>query len=121
MCLMAFAVFIVSCQVGYDGKQNVKVLLAANPDEARAEAFMGFLEDHFVLVGSVPYEEFKPADADNYDVIIFDGGLVVIDSNRINMPKTPEIPKDFSRPMILIGGPGIGVAERNFDTKIGWL
>ena len=119
--LSIFALSILFCQGGNDGKQKVKVLLAANPDTTRAEAFMDFLGEHFATVGQVPYEEFKPSDAEGYDVIIFDGGLVVIADNSIKAPKAPEIPDDFSRPTILIGGPATSLAQKNFNSKISWL
>ncbi len=58
-----------------------------------------------------------------FDVVVFDWGKVFFkeDANgRLKLPKVPDLPKDFDRPMVLIGSPGIRIAE-HFGARLDWL
>lgn len=104
-------------------KQDLAVLYAGDPDGARTADFEEFLGKHFKNVGTTSYEEFEPEAMEGYDVVIFDWGKVYFrenESGRLQLPKVPKLPKDFSRPMVLIGSPGIRIAEQ-FGARLDWL
>jgi hypothetical protein len=51
--------------------------------------------------------------ADGYDVIVFDGPV------SLGMPRSPELPRDFCRPSVLVGVVGTRIAQL-LDLKIDW-
>src|SRR5436309_1779294 len=54
------------------GPIDLRVLYAGNPGSDRERDFTSFLGRHFARVGTTDYERFKEADAQGYDVVIFD-------------------------------------------------
>ena len=101
--------------------QDLRVLYAGDPDDARTEDFEKFLAAHFKAVGTTSYSTFSPAAMDDYDVVIFDWGKIFDrENNRLHSPERPALPADFSRPMVLIGAPGIRIAE-SLGARLDWL
>jgi len=101
--------------------QDLRVLYAGDPDDARTEDFEQFLAKHFKAVGTTSYSTFTPAAMSGYDVVIFDWGKIFDrEQSRLHSPKRPELPDDFSRPMVLIGAPGIRIAE-SLGARLDWL
>ncbi len=111
---------LVSPAVADEDLQNLRVLYAGDLENERTEDFRSFLEENFVDVGVVSYEALTPATADDYDVVIFDWGRVYFPEERaLHMPQVPDL-DDFNRPMVLIGAPGIRIAESR-NAKLDWL
>jgi hypothetical protein len=112
-------------------KADLKILYAGNVDSPRGRDFTAFLEQHFARVTPVDFGKFREADPQGHDVVIFDWTSIYprdkdgkIDgaqiSGRIKMPPTPQVPRDFDRPAILIGAAG-GQVGRSVGLKIDWL
>ena len=111
------------------GKFELRILYAGNRESDRAKDFAAFLEEHFAKVTVAGLADFKPSDADGYDVVIFDwtsiyprdkSGKIDQSLGNISMPKTPRLPQDFSRPTVLIGAAG-GQVAGSLQLKINWL
>ena len=110
-------------------KVQLKVLYAGKPNDARTKDFVSFLQEQFVRVGEVDYEKFKPDQAKDFDVVIFDwpsiyprdkDGKIAPKLTSLNSPKPPKLPEDFDRPAILIGAAGSS-ATSQLRLKINWL
>jgi hypothetical protein len=110
-------------------KIEVKVLYAGKPNDARTKDFVSFLQQHFVRVGEADYEKFKPDEAKDFDVVIFDwpsiyprdkDGKIAPKFISLNSPKPPKLSEDFNRPAILIGAAGAS-ATSQLRLKINWL
>ena len=109
-------------------KSPLRVLYAGKPGSEREADFAKFLGARFETVKTGNYETFTPADAEDFDVVIFDwpsiyprdeNGKVDFKNNDLKQPKPPEIDGKFSRPTILIGGAGGGLAQK-LNTAINW-
>ena len=107
---------------------GLKVLYAGNPGSAREKDFVSFLGEHFQKVGTAHYSKFTEADAEGYDVILFDwtsiyprdeDGKIKEKIDRLNSPTAPKLPEDFDRPSILIGAAG-GFLAQPLRLKIDW-
>ena len=107
---------------------GLKVLYAGNPGSARERDFVSFLGAHFAEVGTVHYSKFTEADAEGYDVILFDWtsiyprdeeGNIKKKIDRLNSPTPPKLPEGFDRPSILIGAAG-GYVAMPLRLKIDW-
>jgi hypothetical protein len=115
---------------GDPAKIDLRILYAGNPGSDRMADFKQLLEQHFSAVGTADYTAFKPADADEYDVVIFDwtsiyprdenGKIKMEDPPQMNQPTPPALGKDFARPAILIGGAGGSIAN-TYGGSIGQL
>lgn len=112
-----------------DEKINLKVLYAGNPGSPRAKDFVAFLGRHFARVGATDYEKFKPEEAKDFDVVVFDwtsiyprdeSGKIAEKAGGLRSPKAPRLPADFDRPAVLIGAAGADVAGP-LRLKIDWL
>src|SRR3569623_621280 len=101
-------------------KSPLRVLYAGNCYRARADDFADFLGQHFSK-GTVAWRtNFKPSDADEHDVVIFDWTSMwprdkegKIDDKRSvpAAPMPPTLPRSFPRPTVLIGQVGGQVAS----------
>ncbi len=107
---------------------GLKVLYAGNPGSAREKDFVKFLGEHFAEVGTAHYSQFAEADAEGYDVVIFDwtsiyprdeDGKIKKEFDRLNSPTPPKLPEDFDRPSILIGAAG-GYVAMPLKLKLDW-
>jgi hypothetical protein len=102
-------------------KIPLKVLYAGVPDSTRTKDFVSFLESQFTKVGTAPYTEFSPKLADGFDVVVFDAGAKPNrKDDEIGLPKPPNLPRDFDRATVLIGGAGTNIAL-SLKLKIDWL
>jgi len=104
---------------GANEKINVRVLYAGVLDDPRTTEFVGFLEQHFVSVGRTSYSDFTPKDADGYDVVVFDAEPKPT-INTIGLPRAPNLPSDYDRASILVGGAGV-LATMPLKLKLDWL
>jgi hypothetical protein len=57
---------------GTNGVIPLRVLYLARSDEERTRAFVNLFEEHFQAAASVQRDEFVPAQADQYDVVVLD-------------------------------------------------
>ena len=102
---------------------DLRVLYLGKPDSERLADFRRLLADHFAKVTTADLRTFKEADANGQDIVIVDWtneykvGGGVIDGKGF---RAPQISKDFTRPMILIGQAG-GKVTLQLDIKIDWL
>jgi hypothetical protein len=117
------AVWFVGPVVGAEppppaGKINLRVLYAGVPGDARTAEFMAFLGKYFTKVGQAPFSQFEPKMADGYDVVIFDAEPKPT-PNSIGMPPRPNLPRDYDRATVLIGG--AVMVTLPLQTKIDWL
>jgi hypothetical protein len=129
-CLAALAAMVLlNATASAAEKIDVKVLYAGKPNDARTKDFVSFLQQHFVRVGEADYEKFKPDEARDFDVVIFDwpsiyprdkDGKIAPKLTSLNSPKPPKLPEDFTRPAILIGAAGAS-ATAQLRLKINWL
>jgi hypothetical protein len=131
LALSSFAISRAPRAAGADpAKIELRVLYAGNPGSDRMADFKQLLEQHFTAVGTADYSAFNPADADNYDVVIFDwtsiyprdenGKIKAEEPMQMNQPTPPALGKDFARPTILIGGAG-GTIANTYGGSIGQL
>jgi hypothetical protein len=107
---VALAALLLTGQALSAGEKfDVKVLYAAKPGDARTKDFVAFLQQHFVRVGETDYEKFKPEEAKDFDVVIFDWPSIYprdkdgkIEEKRagLNSPKHLKLTEDFDRPAI---------------------
>ena len=104
------------------------MLYAGNPGSAREKDFVSFLGEHFQEVGTAHYSKFTEADAEGYDVVLFDwtsiyprdeDGKIKEKFDRLNSPTPPKLSEDFDRPSILIGAAG-GFLAQPLHLKIDW-
>ena len=95
----------------------------------RAKDFVSFLEKHFVKTGSADFGKFKEADANSYDVVLFDwtsiyprdkAGKIDNSVRNISMPPAPQLSAKFAKATILIGAAGGQIAGPR-QLKINWL
>ena len=109
-------------------KSPLRVLYAGKPGSEREADFAKFLGERFSTVKTGNYEKFSPDDAEDFDVVIFDwpsvyprdaAGKVDFKNQKMLTPKPPEIDGKFSRPTILIGAAGGGLAQK-LNTAINW-
>ena len=108
---------------------ELKVLYAGNPDSDRAEDFQQLLSQHFEAVEVMNYGDFRPDDADGFDVVIFDwtstyprdedGTINWEKENGFSSPPAPQLPSSFDRPAVLIGAAGGGICNR-MNIAINW-
>ncbi len=127
--------WVAACGVeaaGADEPGRLKVLYAGNPGSDRERDYVDFLKQTFARVDAVDYRAFREDMADGHDVVIFDwtsidkrdaaGRKIDLESAEggMNYPKpTPHLSEGYSRPTILIGGPGERVV-RPLRLKIDW-
>lgn len=111
------------------GRLPLRILYAGNEGSDRAENFAAFLGEHFAKVTIAPLASFKPEDAQDHDVVIFDwtsiyprdkDGKIDNSVGNIATPQAPALPQTFSRPTILIGAAG-GQVAGHLQIKINWL
>ncbi|MEM7205266.1 MAG: hypothetical protein AAF628_33735 [Planctomycetota bacterium] len=93
-----------------DGKLDLAVLVTGREDGTRRSAFATFLEQHFARVGVCDYTAFAPADADDFDVVVFDCEIRPA-PGRIGLAKAPTLPPDFARASMLVAGGGAILAD----------
>jgi hypothetical protein len=112
---------------------DLRVLYAGERGSDREADFKKFLEENFTKVGTGDYEKFKPADADDYDVVIFDwpgtyprkedGTIDSANLDGMKMPTAPELTEEFDRPAVLIGvacGALVNSPSLNGKVAINW-
>jgi hypothetical protein len=112
---------------------NLRVLYAGKPGSDREADFKRFLEENITKVGTGDFEKFKPADADDYDVVIFDwpstyprnedGTIDSANLDGMKMPTAPELGENFDRPAVLIGvacGTLVNSPSLNGKVAINW-
>ncbi len=103
-------------------KQDLRVLYAGDPDDERTADFGRFLSAHFAKVGVTSYKTVMPANMVDYDVVIFDWGKIFDrEKNVLRRPRRKsELPRNYARPTVLIGAPGIRIAE-GLGARLDWL
>lgn len=122
--LVLIALFVATglpAQTGFearDEKIDLRVLMTGREEGTRRAEFVDFLRLHFKKVGAVSYSDFKPSDADGYDVVVFDAEIVP-EPGRIGLPRRPQLPEDFARASVLVSGGGAGLA-RGLKIKTDW-
>jgi hypothetical protein len=98
----------------------LRVLYAGSPEGARTADFLAFLRDEFSVVGQTSYPDFRPEEADAYDVVILDVEMHPTERS-IGIGKQPTLPQDWSRATVLVNGPGVIIADRQLAAKLDWL
>lgn len=123
------ALMLASQAVAADERIDVKVLYAGKPGDARTKDYVAFLRQHFVRIGETDYEKFQPAEAKDFDVVIFDwpsiyprdkDGKIAPKFTGLKQPKPPKLTEDFHRATMLIGAAG-GFVTMPLRTRINWL
>ncbi len=131
-----FACWVAACGVSMagadEGPGRLKVLYAGNPGSDRERDYVGFLKGTFAQVDAVDYRAFREEMADGHDVVIFDwtsiyprdaAGRTVdlaTSGGEMNYPKPiPHPSEGYSRPTILVGGPG-QVVVAPLRLKLDW-
>jgi hypothetical protein len=124
----AMAVFLAGRAIA-DEPIKLRLLYAGNPGSSRAKDFQAFLEKHFVKVQTTNFEQFKEAEAKDFDVVLLDWtsiylrdkeGKIDTQTEGQNSPKMPPVSRNFAKPSILIGAAG-GMLGRSLQLKIQWL
>ncbi|MEO0479702.1 MAG: hypothetical protein AAF196_09500 [Planctomycetota bacterium] len=100
-------------------KVDLAVLYVGSDGGPRTEDFVRFLGEHFATVGSAVYPRFEASQANDYDVVILDAEMKPTDGS-IGIGPQPQLPEDYDRATVLVNGPGVIVADRQFESKIGW-
>jgi|GEM_PF-754044 len=128
--------WLATCGIALAGSEErpdrIRILYAGNPGSDRERDYVGFLKKTFAQVDTVDYRAFREKMAEGHDVVIFDwtsiyprdkaGRMLDLTSTNsdMNYPEPPPHPSyDYSRPTILIGGPGER-AVRPLQLKIDW-
>lgn len=103
-----------------DEKLPLKVLYAGEPGSAREKEFVEFLDGQFTQIGKVDLRTFKSADAERFDVVIFDWSPRYRDASSMPVQVHPKLDADFDRAAVMIGATGgeIGSQQR---LKLDWL
>ena len=91
--------------------------VTGRPDGARRGEFELFLGEHFTKVGVVDWTTFRPEQADDYDVVVFDCE-VRPEPGRIGLAPAPDLPADFARASVLVCGAAI--VARPLGLKTDW-
>ena len=109
---MIFSTLIAALQpqssVRAEGQQPLHVLYVGNSKTTRAEQFADFFKKHFAKVTVANREDFKPSEANDVDVVVFDwsqseGGL-----EKTSCPFGRL--EDWSKPTVLLNHSGLLVA-----------
>lgn len=100
-------------------KVDLAVLYVGTDGGPRTDSFVRFLGEHFREVGTAVYPKFQSRDADAYDVVVLDVEMKPSDRS-IGIGPQPQLPKDYARATVLVNGPGVIVADRQLESKIGW-
>jgi len=104
---------------------RVRVLYCGDHGSGREADFHSFLASHFTKVTLRDLREFKEADANGHDVVIFDwtngfDGKGHIDQKQWQRLRAPKLSRAFARPTILIGRAG-GEIATPLKLKINWF
>jgi hypothetical protein len=105
VCLAGVAENTAQAAEATNAKEPLRVIYFGELKSARGKDFVSFLESHFVKVGSGELAKFRPAAANDYDVVIMDYGEVKVANNRIQLPDVP-FGKGYSRPTMMLGASG---------------
>ena len=104
----------VSANAEQQEKIDLRILYAGHPGSAREKDFVSFLGDHFRIVQASDLAEFKPLDAKEFDVVIFD-----YDGDGFEAPK-PSLPRSYRRATVTVGVVGAFVCGQ-VGLKTGYL
>ena len=104
----------VSAKAEQQEKIDLRILYAGHPGSAREQDFVTFLRDYFRIVHTGDLATFKPLDAKEFDVVIFD-----YDGDGFEAPK-PSLPKSYRRATVTVGVVGAFICGR-VGLKTGYL
>ena len=107
---IATALLGVACATGAADLEKLKVLYIGDPDTPRAGHFTGFIGKNVGQVEAASRKDFKPADADAFDVVLLDWPQ----SNEAREDRKGRSPLGeraaWSRPTVLLGSAGLNLA-----------
>ena len=95
-------------------KIGLSIYYAGHQGSTRESDFLQFFNKHFKKVGSGDLAAFKPADAEDYDVVVLD-----YDGDGFDAPR-PKIKEDYSSPIVAISVVGALTAAR-LRLKCGYI
>ena len=116
--LAIFTVAVLGCS-GSDGSIDLSVLYAGEVGEPRSADWMEFLSDSFARVDSIDISRLSMETAAGADVVIIDGRYALEDY-RIHLPKVPELDRDFTKPVVMVGA-AAGKTLTQMDLKLDWM
>lgn len=89
---------------------KLKVLYIGEPDTPRAKHFTGFLAKNVAQVETASRKEFKPADAEAFDVVLLDWPQSQ-DAREERKGRSPLGDRAaWNKPTVLLGSAGLNVA-----------
>ena len=89
-------------------KVNLNVLYVGSTPSPRAKAYVEFLQKSFRHAHAINRADFKPADADPFDVVILDWSQ----DERPAKPASPLGPMaSWGKPTVLLGSAGLLLGE----------
>ena len=89
----------------------LRVLYAGSPGTPREAEFRELLGAHFEAVGTTSYSDFRADEADAWDVVVFDYDIEPT-PGRIGLGPRPDLPDDWARASVLVGGAGAMLGDR---------
>jgi hypothetical protein len=99
---------------------DLSVLYAGVGDASRTEGWLEFLRGHVRAAESIALTDLSAETAAKFDVVIVDSPSPFREGGGFDMPKTPELTREFTKPVILMGAAG-GSLLRGVKIKLDWL
>ena len=99
-------------------KSDLRILVTGIVGSERLDGYAEFLRREFKTVGTTSYSKFRPEQAVDFDVVIFDCEYRPT-PGRIGLPPSPKLPKDYDRASVFVSGAGSRIG-RALETKIDW-
>ncbi|MCC6360594.1 MAG: hypothetical protein IT450_17790 [Phycisphaerales bacterium] len=118
--LLCLVPFMLLATLGFADPISLRVLYAGKPGSEREARITAFLQKHFTRVGKASLTEFKPADAADYDVVIFDWTPMAPEGRILPQPELPELDESYDRATVMVGHVGGSLGGQQ-HLKLDWL
>ena len=120
--LMAFATAAALPAVGLaqQPELDLAVLYAGADDNPRNATWLEFLQSHVQVAKAIPLTDLTAEAAAGYDVVVVDTPSPFRQGGGFEMPRAPELSRDFTVPTILLGAAG-GAVLQKMKLKLDWL
>ncbi len=90
---------------------DLKVLYIGDRDSARATHFQGFLKENVGKVEFAERKKFKPAEAQDFDVVLLDWPQSGSTQDEWKSGRSPLGDRDaWNKPTVLLGSAGLNIA-----------
>lgn len=98
----------VLCALSLQAKplQDLRILYLGKPDTDRANEFREFLEPNVGAIVVADRDQFKPEDADKFDVVLLDWPQTGVNFDKLKLNPLGERPR-WHKPTVLLGSAGL--------------